>query len=490
MRRAALPAFVLAGLVGPAVADPVASTEGTQPPPGDVTTTAPAPPAPAPPHEPTAGDVAGAPAPGLESGRTDAGDPGDSPFRVIARGALFVPKLAVEAAFAPLQGAVWAEDKYQLEDLYYRIFFNADRTIGIYPTATYESGFGASIGARFVHRDLFGEHEHLALQATTGAATGEPYREAFLASLRSGNRLGRLQLSLEGNFDRRPADPFYGIGNGNLVTAPAMPIDPRVDDTAVDTKHRYQEARVALASDVRVAGDLHVLALGALTDLQLSRSTTGMAIDGVYDPAGLVGFMGGVRHAYGELEVRWDSRHRFSEWEPRDVHAAGSLAAAFVGRVDRLDGGADFWRYGFELQHYWRIAKGPRLLITRFHGEAVSGSRDEVPFVELPMLGGGSFLRGYTFERFRDRVAALGTVEYEWDVSHFIDAYLFTDVGRVYASPSELSLHGLRAGYGIGVELHSEAYFLVDLSLASSIDGGVFATVSLNPVLDARPRWR
>lgn len=82
----------------------------------------------------------------------------------------------------------------------------------------------------------------------------------------------------------------------------------------------------------------------------------------------------------------------------------------------------------------------------------MSGTRDQVPFTELPMLGGSSFLRGYPFERFRDRAAGFGSVQYQWDVSHILDAYLFADAGRVFPSIANVTLHGLRVGYGI--ELH------------------------------------
>jgi len=57
-------------------------------------------------------------------------------------------------------------------------------------------------------------------------------------------------------------------------------------------------------------------------------------------------------------------------------------------------GAADFWRYGIELQHNWRLARGPRVLTVRLRGTGVTGERDEVPFTELPALGGGSVLRG------------------------------------------------------------------------------------------------
>ena len=442
-----------------------------------------------PPKEPTAADVAHAPAPGLESGRIDA-QPGVSPARVLGRELLYVPKLVYEALLAPLRGVLWLDDHFELERLYDRIFFNRDKTIGLYPTASYETGFGASIGARFSSINVFGKHEHVSLEATTGLITGEPYREAVLGSLGTGDRLGRVALAVDVSFERRPSDPFDGIGNGDLVPPPGTPIDPLTNDTAVATHYRYQEARGALGVEVRALADLHLTATGALTALRVSRSTSGPPIDVVYAPQGLVGFDETVRSGYAELDVRWDSRRRVSPWETRFVYAAGTLADVYAGRLFRLDGGVDFWHYGLELQHAWHLARGPRVLVARLRGDAVSGARDEVPITELPMLGGGAFLRGYDYGRFRDRVAAVGSLQYEWDVSHMIEAYAFTDAGRVYPALDELTLRGLRVGFGAGLVIHSDANFLVDVALASSIDGGLFASASFSPVFDARPRWR
>jgi len=106
------------------------------------------------------------------------------------------------------------------------------------------------------------------------------------------------------------------------------------------------------------------------------------------------------------------------------------------------------------------------------------------------MLGGADFLRGYDFERFRDRVSALGSVEYVWDLARWFDAAVFVDVGRVYDSLSALGLDDMRVGYGIALEVNNDNSFLFELSAASSIDGGLFFNLSFNPVYDARPRWR
>jgi hypothetical protein len=478
---------LVAAVTATAAAEPTVASSTTPPAHPDTGTVAPKQ---SPGRELTATDVRTAPLPGQEGGQLQP-DPGDSALRAIGRGILFLPKLAVEVVLSPVRGAIWAEDRYRLEDAYHRVFYNADQTIGLFPTATYTSGFGLSAGAGFVDTQLFGKHESLTLEATTGAITGDTYRVGALGSLRSGERLSRwLQLGIDAGFVRRPAEPFYGIGNGDVVAPTGSPIDPRSDATSVETYHRYQEARVAVVGDARVLNSLQVLGTGALTSLGFARSTTGEPIDEVFAPQDLVGFTTGVRHAYGELELRWDTRGRATPWEPRDVHSVGSLVDAYAGRVHRLDGGPDFWRYGAELQHNWRLARGPRVVTVRFHGAGVTGQRDEVPFTELPALGGGSFLRGYPFERFRDRIAAFGTVQYQWDLSSLLDAYLFTDAGRVFPSLDELTVRGMRVGYGIGLELHGPGGFLLEGSLASSSDGGVFLSVSLNPVLDQKERWR
>jgi len=437
-------------------------------------------------HETTAADVAGAPVPGDESGRIDGGDSGDSLLRRGVRGILFVPKVAVDVALSPVRATVWAFDRYNLIDRYYRVFFNDDRTIGLVPTASYESGFGVNVGARFVDRDLFGAHEHLSLHA----ATGGQYRQIYNASLLTGERLGRyVKLELDGQYELRPRDPFYGIGNNDDSSVPAMPIDPRGDPTAVETRYRGRIARVASVLDVRPLDRFHVRGAGELTDRTFGPGADGRSIDQVYDPAMLVG-RSGFRYAYSELELRFDDRRNVSRLEPRSFYAAGSLAAVFAGRVHRLDAGSDYWRYGADLQHFIRLAEGPRVLAMRLHGEGVSGTLSEVPFTDLPHLGGASFLRGYPTDRFRDRIAAFGSVEYEWDLSPEVSASLFVDAGRVFPSLGDLSFDRMRAGYGISLQGHTDMAFGLQGSLSSSIDGGLFLNLSFNPVwnLDERVR--
>lgn len=469
----------VASVATPAAADPVATV--VTPPPDHERVTA---------REAgghTAASVAGAPVPGAESGRTD-DRPGDGAGRRLARDLLAIPRAVFWVIDAPVRGALWFNTRYHPQDLYYQVFYNDARTIGLYPTLGFNTGFGYNVGAAFVDRDLFGADERLSL----GASTGGEYRVTVSGSVRTGRRLGdAFELTAAAAFARRPDDRFYGIGNADLGPPPPAPVDPRVNTTAVETHYRQQVARAAVTADLR-ADHLRVRTTGALTALQIDASTgeePQESIDRVYDRAGLVG-LGGVHHAYGELEVRWDTRGPGSKWDSPQAYSAGQLASAFVGRIHRLDGGADFSRYGLELQRYFRLAAGPRVLVARIHTEAVTGTLDQVPLTELPSLGGASFLRGYPADRFRDRVAVLSSIAYQWDLAADLDASLFVDAGRVFPSIRDLSFDHPRVGYGVAIAAHSQHEFLLEGSVSSSIDGGIFFNLQVNRALDARRRWQ
>ncbi|HEY5947302.1 MAG TPA: BamA/TamA family outer membrane protein [Kofleriaceae bacterium] len=409
------------------------------------------------------------PPPGAESGRVDEIDESPSTLRLVGRSLLFVPRTIVDVVALPIRGGLWLSDRYRLVDRYNQIFFNDAMTVGLYPTIQRESGFGVNVGARFVARDVFGAREHVSVRA----ATGGRFRERASAQLDTGDRLGEhVSVGVVGEADRRAKEAFYGFGNDGL---------------ALEGRHRQELRRARAAVDVRVFEDLHARAAGALTqiDYEPSDPADGMPIDLVYDTSMLVGW-DGVRHTYGELEVRWDSRRAASQWDPPGLVSAGWLAAVYTGRVHQLDALRDYWRYGADLQHFLWLGLGPRVLVTRLHGEAVSAG--DVAFTELPQLGGATWLRGYPFDRFRDRVAVLGSAEYQWDLIRHASASLFVDVGRVYGSLGDVGFDELRVGYGVGLQVQTTRSFVAEASLASSKDGGLFLNITFDPVYRISPR--
>jgi outer membrane protein assembly factor BamA len=411
----------------------------------------------------------GAPLPGEESGRIDRGGESEGPQRQLRRAVLFVPRILVAVVVAPLRAGVWVYDKYQVKERYMDLAFNDARTFGVYPIAGIESGYGLSGGARIVHRNLFGEGERVRLRAVTGGR----FRHDVALDLGSGQRFGSaFAVGAEGELERRPNDRFFGIGNS---------------DPGVLTRFRQQVARVSAGANLRIAPTLQLRPAGTLARFELSRSDEGPPIDEVYPEATMVGF-DGASYGYGELELRWDTRGRASRWESPSVPARGWLVSGFAGRAASFGAGEDFWRYGTDLQHFLRIGKGPRVLAARLYGEVTDGSVDQIPFTQLPSLGGSTLLRGYTSDRFRDRVAAVGSIEYRWDLSYELTASMFVDAGRVYSGLDNLTLDDMRVGFGVGFELYNSNAFLMRGSLASSRDGGVFLDLSFDPGRDVEPR--
>lgn len=441
----------------------VAVDVGTPPP------VEPAPVAPARPRaeEPTAAEVAGAPVPGAESGRVDPVH-GDSRARRVARGLLAFPSGVYQLVMAPIRGGVWAWDRYEIRRRTRDIFFNDDGTIGLYPTARLESGFGVNVGARFMHRDVLGAGERL----TAYAGTGGRYRQIGHVELRSGDRLGDLvELEIDVEYERRPKDVHYGIGN----------------DGGVEGRFRQRIARAASVLEIALVDSVAARGSLEVKDVELARSLEGPPIDDVLTPDELVGW-GGIRLGYAELALAWDTRRAASPWLPAAIHSTGWLVAGFAGPAAALRDGATFWRLGVDGQRFVGLGEGPRVVIGRVHVEGVVGDGGDVPFTELPRLGGKSNLRGYPDGRYRDRVAALASVEYEWALSRAVTASLFVDAGQVFRSRPDLDPGAVHVGYGAAVQGYTRRSFLVRLMVASSIDGGLQLDIAFDPVFDLDPR--
>jgi hypothetical protein len=312
---------------------------------------------------------------------------------------------------------------------------------------------------------MFGAREKVSVRATTGGQ----FRSLVDGRLRTGARLGkRLTLELRGEHERRPREPYYGVGN---------------DDGRARTRYREEIKRVTTYLDLVMVDGLVLRATGALTDRAYSPSTEGVPINAMYDTMTLTGFSG-AETTYGELELRWDRRGREMTPGRHQIYDTGFMLSAFGGRVHQVEGGDDYWRYGGEAQHFLGLGVGPRTLMTRLHVESITGPGTGVVFNQLPSLGGHSLLRGYAPGRFRDRAAVVGTSEYIWGLGQLFLASVFVDVGRVYPSLAEVDTNNFRLGFGGSLQLHGNRQFISGLTVSSSIDGGVFLNLTFDPVFD------
>jgi hypothetical protein len=393
----------------------------------------------------------------------------------VARTLFVLPRAAFWVVNAPIRAGYWLNERYQLPLRVREALFNDAGTAGVVPLARAETGFGAAGGARAFHRDLLGRGEHLAIDAWWGGRL-EPG-----ASLRvdSGGRLGeRLLLRVDARGEERPRDRFFGIGNGDEVAEVAAPVDPYADPAAVDTRFHQRLAALGAGGDLRLVGPLSVRGDTSALWRSIDAGGDQADIDGSYLTGALPGFGGARWSTYSQLELRLDTRDRPNRSEPPGPRATGIALSAFAGAATD----PAHARYGGEARAQLPLGSRHRILVLRAQGEAVTGPLDRIPFVDLPRLGGPLLLRGYPADRFRDRAMGLASAEYRFDLGDSLGAFLFTDAGRVFPELSELADGGLRAGYGGGLDLRAGDLLIGRLSIASSIDGGLFISATFDPL--------
>ena len=426
------------------------------------------------------------PPPGAESGRIDELSDGESPGRTVGRTLLYIPRGIVELLFLPVRGAVWANDRYKIAKTARRWFFNDDMTIGLYPLLFFQSSEGVMLGAQFVAELTPDDY----IKVFAGAGTAARLRGAVTYLMT--NRLdGRLDAQFDVEYDARGESRFYGFGNADEVdTQPPMPIDPFDETEAFRTFYKDKLARASALGDLEMLPNFFLDAGASVYRRNRSDSSRGPAIQDVYMPNTLISF-DHYNALYGEGQLRYDSRGPASDWQPRMLWSTGTLAAAYAGySVLSENENENFWRYGFDLQQFFPIGANPRVLSVRLQSEAITADIDQVPFTEVPSLGGRQWLRGYAIDRFRDKVATVGSVEYQWDLARWLYASVYVDVGRVYPSWSDLTFDDLRAGYGFSLEAQSHNSMIGRVSVSSSIDGDVFFNLYLDPVSEVEPRVR
>jgi outer membrane protein assembly factor BamA len=118
-----------------------------------------------------------------------------------------------------------------------------------------------------------------------------------------------------------------------------------------------------------------------------------------------------------------------------------------------------------------------------FRGHAVTMEQlgwAAIPFDELFFPSGRFDMRGFADGRFRGQSGLVGTLEYRWYISTYLDASLFTDVGTV-AGPRFAGLDARHwfPSYGVGLRYYSpsgaywEARPETGVQVAYAPDGGI-----------------
>lgn len=375
-------------------------------------------------------------------------------YLLLPRILLFPPNLVLKLIAMPLRGAAILIDRYHLIEHTKDVLYNDARTAGVLPAFGYQSGYGFTYGLKAFHDDLFGNDEELNVAAAFGGILVQGYGASFV-----GDQIAHTPLWVEAraSYELKPALFFQGIGN-EPVSDPTPGVGPREAQVATRFREGRAMGKLTLGASIGDKGDRsHVGVTGLFNKRTFGRERNDFdepSIEEVYDTSQIEGFDEGATVLEVTPTFVYDSRNY--EATPSE----GVYLDMFGGHTAPITSDADFWHYGAAFATFIDLYRGTRVLSIRTTLEAVHGNDDDIPFTELMKLGGPNSLRGYQLDRFRDKLSALGTLEYRYPVHQLVSGEVFLDVGRVGRTYTEVfdreGLKDFHFGGGLGFVFHSE----------------------------------
>lgn len=364
----------------------------------------------------------------------------------------------VRGVMAPARGLIYVEARWGTLTKIRKLLVNDAGTLGIYPTVGFASDFGLTYGAKAFSKNYFGAHEELSISASTGGFV----REAFQAKLELPHLGGSpIYVRTRARFEDNGNQIFAGIGNSTVVDGTML----AADAGAVRTRFSQTRYLALLSSGIELGEGTRVRIGGSaiLNDRSFGPAASGTSdpsIETVYDTSTLRGFTGGFRtlELTGDLEI-----------DARDVKGAtqsGAVVRAFAGGGSLVED-STYGHYGAEASAYLTPFWPHRVFVGRVAVEGIIDDDNDIPFTELPRLGGAGLLRGYNSGTFRDRTLGIATLEYRYPIHENLYGELFVEAGKVARSINVLTNgDDWHLGYGGGVIVHTRSAVKIRLDLA------------------------
>jgi outer membrane translocation and assembly module TamA len=158
---------------------------------------------------------------------------------------------------------------------------------------------------------------------------------------------------------------------------------------------------------------------------------------------------------------------------------------AFAGGGSLIED-ATYAHYGAEATYYLAPFWARRVFVGRIALEGVRDKDNDIPFTELPRLGGAGLLRGFHTDEFRDQLATIATLEYHYPIHELISGHVFVETGKVAHTYDALLGSGFtdhwHTGVGGGLIVHSRSSVKARIDIAY---GDGLAVYFSTDVLDA-----
>ncbi|MEM7679333.1 MAG: hypothetical protein AAF449_25450, partial [Myxococcota bacterium] len=360
---------------------------------------------------------------------------------------LWIPRIALYPVHLTLnwlvrKPIVWTLTRAEANYFFTRVekaltFFDGKATL--FPTFLADFGLNPAVGLAYTHSDLFADGNTFALSV----AVWNP--EDWLRVAVRNEQLALHDDSglfvLEGEFLRRPDQVYYGLG-----------ADTRTDDERIYAVERaevgfelfatlYQLNKISFSTRFRsVSFDAETArapALGRTLNLNGEPLERPGAI-AFGTPQTIPGFDDRYQLLEHRMHVMLDSRSPDTEFEG----GTGLRFEAFGSfEWNPTQTSLHFFRVGGEVAGFYDFSGNGHVAGIRAYTEfLIDGITDrDIPFTELPQMGGNEIMRGYLPGRFVGKYAVALTGTYRYPVWSLIDAEIFGSVGNAFGTPSEVN---------------------------------------------------
>lgn len=405
--------------------------------------------------------------------------------RQVGRAALTPPRLVAKVALWPVVKTADFVEHHHLVDRGRAILTSDDGLIGVRPELQYSTSFLPTGGLRVFYRRLPGPGSEI----MTRFRTGGPSALLGQLGLRGPDWLG---LSILATWSRRSDRLFAGTGPNTDEDLAALGRDrARFGSNNLGAELRWWrrlpwglvaqaqggfDRRDYQASSVRGGPSVvDVFGLPPGADACVARGLPSSCVD----EAELPGFYTGLRIARLGAGLGFDRRSGARDGRGVSALVNGSLAQGVAGDPSR--------HAHFTGQVVGAVGGDDRVVLLRLRAAMVERlGAAPIPFDELIIPSGLTEMRGFPDGRLRGHSALVGSTEYRWYISSYLDATLFVDVGTV-AGPkfSQVDWTRLFPSFGLGFRLYApqgtywEAPAVDGIQIAYAPEEGFRALISM-----------
>lgn len=330
-----------------------------------------------------------------------------------------------------------------------------DGTVRISPIISLASGLRPEVGARVTSRVRgFGS-------MLRGSIIDPNYYVMEGRLLQQFGERGRTQIIFEGYQQRRSDQGFSGIGQDPKNDPRNSYLPGREGESGTFLEAR-QRIITALATRFRDDYELILSTSYQRRKLEDSPDTPGETIRDTFTPGGAPGAYDRSERVYTEVAVRRDTR------QYRGPPIPGLLLEAYGGTSQDVHRDyASTLNAGGRAAWFISIVRKTTILSPRVTLDVVEPLGDRpLPFREYAYASGFRGSGGRI-----DRVAALASLDYRWQLRTFVAARLFVDATTVAPAVSELRPDDLSWAVGTTIDLHSTTTELGRIGVAYSSGG-------------------